>query len=64
VYSVKDGNWSNAATWSTNTVPANTNNVIVSNVVHVDVDATCKSITAVNPGNIIVDTGKKLTVLK
>lgn len=63
-YSVKDGNWSDVKTWSNNTVPINTTNVIISNAVVVDVDATCKSITASSPGTVSVNAGKKLNVLK
>jgi len=63
-YSVKAGNWSDAKTWSNNTVPTNTSKVIISHAVVIDVDATCKSITANIPGAISVATGKKLTLLK
>ena len=63
-YSVKNGNWSDVNTWSNNTVPVNTTNVIISHAVVVDVDATCKSITASNPGTVNVNAGKKLNVLK
>lgn len=63
-YSVKDGNWSDVTTWSNNTVPINTSNVIINHVVVIDVDATCKSITATIPGSVSVATGKKLNVLK
>jgi len=63
-YSVKNGNWSDVNTWSNNTVPVNTTNVIIKHAVVVDVDATCKSITATNPGTVSVNAGKKLNVLK
>lgn len=63
VYSAKNGNWSSPSTWSNNAVPTAASNVIVSHDVIVDIDATCKSIKALLPGVVTVNTNKKLTVV-
>ncbi|MEO6454611.1 MAG: hypothetical protein ABIN97_11080 [Ginsengibacter sp.] len=63
-YSVKDGNWSDPATWSDNIVPTGNNSVVISHIVTVDVNANCKSIEAIAPGTVRVNTGKHLNVLK
>ena len=64
IYSVKDGNWSDVNTWSTQTIPTSTSKVVVSHSVVVDVDASCKSVNSTIPGSILVNTGKRLTILK
>ncbi len=63
-YTVKSGNWSDVNTWSNKTVPNSASKVMVSHTVTVDVDATCKSVNSINPGSILVNTGKRLTILK
>ena len=62
-YSVKDGNWNDPATWSSNAVPASVNNVYISHKVTVTVDASCKNATVAYPGNVIVNAGNKINVL-
>lgn len=63
-YSVKNGNWSDANTWSTKTVPDSTSKVMISHTVVVDIDATCRSVNSINPGSILVNTGKRLNIIK
>lgn len=61
-YSVKNGNWNDPATWSTNTVPAAINKIYITHVVTVTADASCKSVTVFKPGNVIVTSGKKIII--
>ncbi len=62
VYSVKDGNWNDPATWSINAVPAATNKVYVSHNVTVTADVTCKAVNVFKPGNVVVNTGRRITI--
>jgi len=64
IYSVKDGNWSNPATWSSGTVPVTTSKVYISHAVVVDVDATCSTVQVILPGSLNVNTGKRLNLLR
>ena len=61
-YSVKDGNWSDPATWSNNIIPNNANNVVISHKVTIDVDASCKSLKVIVPASIKINSGKNLNV--
>ena len=57
------GNWSNAANWRCGTLPdANTDVVITSGNVVVDVNTTVQSLTVLAPGTITVQVGVTLTV--
>ena len=62
--SIKPGNWSDPSTWSTNLVPTEISAVIIKHAVIVNVDASCKTLKAENPGFVQVLAGKKLTVLE
>lgn len=62
VYSVKDGNWNDPATWSINAVPAANNKVYITHTVTVTADATCRSVNVFKPGNVVVNTGRRITV--
>lgn len=59
---IKTGNWSNGSTWNTGKVPSATTSVTIKHPVTVDIDASCKSLRVEVPGNIIVNTGKKLKI--
>jgi hypothetical protein len=61
-YSIKDGNWSDPATWSTNTVPVNTSKIYISHTVTVTANASCKSVNVYKPGNVIVNAGNRIIV--
>ena len=57
------GNWSNVANWRCGTIPdANTDVVITSGNVVVDVNTTVQSLTVIAPGTITVQAGVTLTV--
>ncbi|MEO6453488.1 MAG: hypothetical protein ABIN97_05415 [Ginsengibacter sp.] len=45
-------------------MPTDNNSVVISHIVTVDVNANCKSIEAIAPGTVRVNTGKHLNVLK
>lgn len=62
VYSVKNGNWNDPATWSTNTVPNANSRVYLTHAVTVTADAICKSLTMYNPGNVTVNSGKRIVL--
>jgi hypothetical protein len=62
--SAANGNWSNPSTWLGNTVPPAGANVTIRHAVIADVNATCNSLRVQTPGNITVNTGIALTVLK
>lgn len=61
-YSVKNGNWNDPATWSSNAVPAAINKVYIAHKVTVTADANCKSVTVYKPGNVIVNTGRRIII--
>jgi hypothetical protein len=61
-YSVKDGNWNDPATWSTNTVPVNTSKIYISHTVTITANANCKSVYIYKPGNVVVNSGYRITV--
>ena len=63
-YSVRDGNWSDPDTWSSNVVPTAANSVYVYHDIQVNVNATVKSATVAHPGRIVIETGKQLNVLE
>ncbi len=63
-YSIKDGNWNDPATWSNNQVPTNSNSVHISHTVTVTANTSCKPVTITYPGNVIVNTGKILNIVK
>ncbi|HMO62126.1 MAG TPA: hypothetical protein PKC39_07750 [Ferruginibacter sp.] len=62
-YSIKDGNWNDPATWSTNTVPGAVNKVYISHAVTVTTDVTCKMVSVDKPGNVIVNTNRRITIV-
>ena len=61
-YTVRDGDWNNASTWHSNQVPGPTNKVHISHNVTVSADVTCKSVTVFKPGNVTVNTGKRIII--
>lgn len=60
VVSVQDGNWNDAATWSSG-VPSNNSNVEINHEVHIDVDDRCRSIT-INASGALCNDGFTLRV--
>ena len=62
-FSVKDGNWSNPATWYGNTVPPVGADVTLGNNVNVDIDATCNTLTVKSNALVTINAGINLTVL-
>ncbi len=63
-YSVKDGNWNDPATWSSNLVPGNINNVYIRHAVTVTANTSCKTVTVHQPGKITVNAGRVLNIQK
>lgn len=63
-FTLRDGNWSNPDTWSTGEVPQDITEVNILHRVFVDIDAVCKSLYSEIPGNLIINTGRNLTILK
>lgn len=61
-YTVRDGDWNNPATWHSNQVPTVANKVHISHNVTVSADVSCKSVTVYKPGNVTVNTGKKIII--
>lgn len=61
-YTIKDGDWNNPSTWHSNQVPGATNKVHISHNVTVTTDVTCKSVTVSKPGNVIVNTGRRIII--
>lgn len=61
-YSVKNGNWNDPLTWSTNAVPSALNKIYITHRVTVTADANCKSVTVYKPGNVIVNTGRRIII--
>jgi hypothetical protein len=62
--SVKPGLWSDPATWSTGQVPDATSAVTIRHNITVDIDASCKTLTAESPSQVQVAPGKRLNVLQ
>ncbi len=62
-YSVKNGNWSDPATWYGNAVPPVGADVTVGNTVTVDIDATCNTLTVKGNAVVTVNAGINLVVL-
>ncbi|MEP7108461.1 MAG: hypothetical protein ABI760_10775 [Ferruginibacter sp.] len=61
--STANGNWNNPATWVGGVVPSATAQVTVRHSVTVSASTTCKSLRVEQPaGNVIVNTGIKLTI--
>lgn len=63
-FSTANGNWSNPSTWVGNTVPPAGANVTIRHAIITDVNVTCNSLRVQTPGNITVNAGIALTVLK
>ncbi|MBL0355846.1 MAG: hypothetical protein IPP72_02700 [Chitinophagaceae bacterium] len=61
-YSVKNGNWNDPLTWSTNTVPSAINKIYITHTVTVTADANCKSVTVYKPGSVIVNSGRRIII--
>lgn len=61
-YSIKNGNWNDPATWSANAVPSAINKVYIAHKVTVTADASCKGVTVYKPGNVIVNSGKRIII--
>ncbi len=61
-YSIKNGNWNDPATWSTNAVPSAINKIYITHTVTVTADASCKSVTVYKPGNVIVNSGRRIII--
>jgi hypothetical protein len=62
VYSVQNGNWNDPATWSTSAVPTAVSKVYVTHNVTVTANAVCKTVHVFKPGNVIINTGRTITV--
>lgn len=62
--SLTDGNWGDAAIWSTNQVPDSLTRVTLTKNIVVNVDAKCKYLKVQSPGSIHINAGKKLTIFK
>ncbi|MFT3682915.1 MAG: M4 family metallopeptidase [Ferruginibacter sp.] len=63
-YSVKNGNWSDPATWSTGIVPTATIPVEILHDVKVNINGSCRSIKIQPQGKITINTGFNLEVAK
>lgn len=63
-FSLRDGDWNNPATWSSNLVPGPTNKVYISHNVNVTTDVTTKSVTVYKPGSVNVATGRRVIINK
>jgi len=61
---VRSGNWSNPATWSSGAVPDSSTIVVVTDTVTVDIKGQCQSLTVGNEGSINVNTGQGLKVFE
>lgn len=61
--STVNGNWSSPATWSTNSIPDSTTEVVINHQIMVDQDAICNTVRVRPQGELRVKTGNKLTVL-
>lgn len=61
--SLKAGNWNDPTLWSTGQVPTAVSSVTIKHQVTVNIDATCKTLKAESPAQVLVAAGKKLTVL-
>src|ERR1700712_5584212 len=57
VTNVKSGAWSDQTVWSNGILPTDTTRIILNFDIHVDINASCKSLNT-NGHNIIVDLGK------
>lgn len=58
----KNGNWSDTAVWDSGQVPDSTTFVVITDSINVDINAQCQSLTITNPGNLKVNSGKKLVI--
>lgn len=61
-YSVKNGNWNDPSTWSANAVPGAANKVYISHNVTVTTDVTCREVNINKPGNVQVNTGRRIII--
>jgi hypothetical protein len=61
-YTVQDGNWSNPQTWHTGQVPTATNKVHINHNIILDVNGTCKSLSASTNTSLDIKPGKTLTI--
>lgn len=61
-YTIRNGDWNSPSTWHNNQVPGATNKVQISHNVTVTTDVTCKSVTVSKPGNVIVNTGRRIII--
>ncbi len=64
VFSIKDGNWNDPATWHSGAVPLSTHDVQVGHKVVANTDVSCKSLNVTLSGNLQVANGKKVTILE
>jgi hypothetical protein len=62
-YTVKNGNWSNPATWFGKAVPPTGADVTVTHNIVVDVDATCNTVAVKSSAAVTVNTGINFVVL-
>jgi hypothetical protein len=62
VISIKNGNWNDPATWSSNQVPTAADEVIVKHQVTVNVNGACKSLNAIAPGLVYLNPGIRLDI--
>jgi len=63
VVSIKNGLWNQPSTWSGNKVPEQVDDVLVRHQVTVDINGICKSLKAVVPGILQINSGKRLDIM-
>ena len=63
VVSIKNGLWSQPSTWSSNKVPEQVEDVLVRHQVTVDINGICKSLRAVVPGILQINSGVRLDIM-
>jgi hypothetical protein len=63
-FTLKTGNWSDPTTWSTGEVPTEITEVQILHKVNVDINGKCKSLYSEVPGNLIINSGKNLTIIQ
>ncbi|MCU0388296.1 MAG: NEW3 domain-containing protein, partial [Chitinophagaceae bacterium] len=62
VFSIRDGNWSDASTWHNGMVPLPSNDVQVGHKVKANQNITCKSLTVTIYGDLQIDPGKTVII--
>ncbi|MEO6734615.1 MAG: PKD domain-containing protein [Ferruginibacter sp.] len=62
VTNVKSGVWSDPTVWNNNTIPTGTTNIILSYNIHIDINASCKSLNT-NGHHVTVGLGNTFNVM-